>query len=161
VGPGPLDIRGIAPSTSLAAVAAACVRDGCVNETIASALAGAQAERAKDPELKATLERIAEDEARHAELAWRFVQWALGAGGDDVRIAVMDAFDAPPPAPPSPPEGPWATDPTTWHAHGRLLPSEHTTLVRSIMEHVIAPCRALLVHVVSPDVTAMHTSAVS
>lgn len=141
LGPSALDVGGVAPQTSLAAVAAACVRDGCVNETIASAIAGAQAKNAVDPELRATLERIAEDESRHAELGWRFVQWALSLGKADVREAVRAAFEAPVAEAPSIPEG---VDVAVWRANGRLLPSEHTSVVRSVMEQVIAPCRDLL-----------------
>ena len=147
IGPGALDVGGIVPQTSLAAVAAACVRDGCVNETIASAIAGAQAKNAVDPELRAMLERIAEDEGRHAELGWRFVQWALSLGKADVREAVLAAFDAPVAPAPSLPEG---VDAGVWRANGRLLPSEHASVVRSVMDQVIAPCRDLLVFCSAP-----------
>jgi len=147
VGPGPLAIGGVVPETDLAQIAAACVRDGCVNETLASAVAGAQAANACEPEIRATLERIAEDEARHAELAWRFVQWALATNRDDVREAVLAAFDAAGPTSITLPEG---IDGTQWRAHGRLLPSEHAEIVRSVLDEVVRPCRDLLVRGVSP-----------
>src|SRR5690606_5715647 len=35
------------------------------------------AERCSDPVVRAVLEQIAEDETRHAELAWRVVSWML------------------------------------------------------------------------------------
>ncbi|MBX3259502.1 MAG: ferritin-like domain-containing protein [Labilithrix sp.] len=138
MGPGALDVSGIVPSSRLADVAAACVRDGCLNETIASAIAGAQASVAADPDLRAALERISEDEARHAELAWRFVQWALGAGGADVREAVVAAFEAPVARSVSVPDG---IDAAVWRAHGRLLASEHASTVDAVVAQVIAPCR--------------------
>ena len=40
------------------------------------------------------LERIAADETRHAELAWRFVAWALRTGPASLRERARAAFDA-------------------------------------------------------------------
>ena len=37
--------------------------------------------------------QIADDEARHAELAWRFVAWAIATGGKATRALVAQAFD--------------------------------------------------------------------
>ena len=50
-------------------------------------------DRATDGATRAALARIAEDEARHAELAWRFVSWALATGDVEVRAAVSAAFE--------------------------------------------------------------------
>lgn len=142
LGPGRLDLTGLAPASDLATIAAACVRDGCVNETIASAVAAAQAAHARDPEVRATLERIAEDEARHAELAWRFVRWALGRGDVRVRGAVAEAFDRSiVDVSPKMPDG---IDETTWNAHGRLTATEHARVVREVHDQVIGPCRQRL-----------------
>ena len=38
---------------------------------------------ATHPEVREALDAIAEDEARHAELAWRFVRWAVEQPGAD------------------------------------------------------------------------------
>lgn len=43
--------------------------EGCVRETYGALVASYQARRAADPELRSVLERVARDEARHAELA--------------------------------------------------------------------------------------------
>ncbi|MFO0615748.1 MAG: ferritin-like domain-containing protein [Polyangiaceae bacterium] len=51
------------------------ILEGCVGETVAAFLARERLARATDPEARRVLARIAEDEARHAELAWRFVAW--------------------------------------------------------------------------------------
>jgi hypothetical protein len=77
---------------SLAELAASTVKEGCVGEKVAAVTAAEQLARATDPEVRAALERIAADEARHAELAWRTVAWALQAGGSPVRAAVARAF---------------------------------------------------------------------
>src|SRR5262249_8650748 len=66
--------------------------EGCVGETLAAALAMEQLGRAEDPAVRAALAIIAEDEARHAELAWRAVAWAVRAGGERVRAAVAQAL---------------------------------------------------------------------
>jgi hypothetical protein len=93
VGPGPLPMADVTIETSLAHVAAETVREGCVGETLASLYAREQRDVARDPEIRDALEVIAEDEARHAELAWRFVRWALANGGPEVREAVTRAFE--------------------------------------------------------------------
>ncbi|MFO0675951.1 MAG: ferritin-like domain-containing protein [Polyangiaceae bacterium] len=49
--------------------------EGCVNETFGAALATFQASRAVDPGVRAALRLLAEDETRHAELAWDVLAW--------------------------------------------------------------------------------------
>jgi hypothetical protein len=77
----------------LAGLAASVVKEGCVGETLAAIQASAQHEAATDPAVRAALVVIAADEARHAELAWRTVAWAVAEGGAEVRRAVRAAFD--------------------------------------------------------------------
>jgi hypothetical protein len=61
---------------TLAAMARENVVEGCVNETFAAAVALWQAATAADPAVRATLAPIAEDELRHAQLAWDVHAWA-------------------------------------------------------------------------------------
>lgn len=119
LGPAPLDLTGVAPSSSLAESAAAAVREGCINETIAALTAEEQATRAADPCVRQVLERIARDEADHAELAWRFVVWALQTGDAVVAHAVHTELHRPP-AP------------------------DLTPVAREAWRDVIAPCAAAL-----------------
>ncbi len=79
VGPGPLAIAGAVPVVDLAGVVEAVIREACVGETLAAFEAREAAAQATDPGVQAALRRIAGDEQRHAELGWRFVQWALAA----------------------------------------------------------------------------------
>jgi hypothetical protein len=79
-------------ASDLAAIAASTVLEGCVGETLASIQAAEQLARATDPAVREALAIIAEDEARHAELAWRTVAWAMQIGGAPVRDAVKAAF---------------------------------------------------------------------
>ncbi|MDI3285246.1 hypothetical protein [Polyangium sp. 15x6] len=92
--------------------------DGCLGEGAAAERARRQARGAKDPGIGAALGAIAEDEARHAELGWRVVEWCLSEGGKPVREALGEAVAASP-------EGPAREDvpeaePAAWRAHGRI-----------------------------------------
>lgn len=51
--------------------------EGCVGETIAALVAGRGARACLDPDSKATLARIAADEAEHAALAWEILTFAV------------------------------------------------------------------------------------
>ncbi len=52
--------------------------EGCVRETWAALLAAHQARHAGDPRVRAMMQAIAVDEARHAELAWAIDAWLWG-----------------------------------------------------------------------------------
>ncbi len=128
----------------LAALAAATAREGCLGETLAALTAAEQLARATDPAVRRTLAVIADDEARHAELAWRTVAWALAEGGAPVRAAVLEVFGN---AARYLPFGAGAVTgiaPAVAAAHGRLG-ADHArkATVRAIAE-VIMPCEAAL-----------------
>lgn len=72
---GPLPTAGVLDD-SLAEIVAAHVRDACVNETIAALVAADRLGRATGAEAK-VLRVIADDEARHAELAWKTLAWLV------------------------------------------------------------------------------------
>ncbi len=93
VGPAPMDMGGRATiATSLAQLAAWTARDGAIGETIAAYLAEQALADTTDPAVRAVLNDIVRDETEHAELAWATIQWAIDAGGDEVREAVRAAF---------------------------------------------------------------------
>lgn len=95
VGPGALvEAAAFTGAPTLAELAAAAVREGCVGETLAATLAGAQHAVATDPAVRGVLAAIADEEAEHAALAYRVVAWALAVGGAPVRLAVRAAFQA-------------------------------------------------------------------
>jgi len=77
IGPGELDVEGALEAPSLTRSLATVVREGCIGETIAALEASELATHVVDPLLREVLERIAADERRHAELAWKFAQWAM------------------------------------------------------------------------------------
>jgi hypothetical protein len=77
IGPGPLDVTGSLEASSLSDIVELVLLEGCIGETEAALEAFEAAESAADPVICAAYQRIAEDEQRHAELAFRFVRWAL------------------------------------------------------------------------------------
>jgi hypothetical protein len=60
---------------SAAAIAAENAAEGCVRETFGALLLRWQAAHARDPELRASFARVAEDEERHAALSWALARW--------------------------------------------------------------------------------------
>jgi hypothetical protein len=52
-------------------------KEGCVIETMAAVEASIAAKKIDDPTLRRHAHRIADDEMRHSELAWRTLDWAL------------------------------------------------------------------------------------
>jgi hypothetical protein len=77
LGPGPLDVNHSLEATTLVDVVELVIAEGCFGETSATLEALEAAESATDPVVAAAYARIARDEQRHAELAFRFVRWAL------------------------------------------------------------------------------------
>ena len=89
LGPSKLDMSHCFEETSLVSVAKLVISEGCIGETVAALEALEDAEKATDPVVKNALLRIAHDERNHAELAYRFVRWALTQCSDDERSELM------------------------------------------------------------------------
>jgi hypothetical protein len=68
--------------------------DGCLGEGAAAARAGLAARRASEPFVASVQRRIAGEEHRHGELAWKVLAWAASRGGDEVLDAVHALRDA-------------------------------------------------------------------
>lgn len=78
IGPGPLAVEGALDEvSSFQWLVESTLVEGCIGETLSAALAREAHRIASEPLAKCALLRIAEDEERHAELAWAFVKWAL------------------------------------------------------------------------------------
>jgi len=123
------------------------IAEGCIGETVAAIEAAEALAHCEDEAARATLARIAQDETRHAELAWRFVAWALERGPaalrEQARAAFADAvLDAgqieATPVVPSPLDAQLARQ-------GLIASSLRAELRRRVLRDVIEPCaRALL-----------------
>ncbi len=92
--PGKLDVTGALGEIELLDVVEMVTLEGCIGESGAALEAAWAAEAAVDPVVKSALAGIAEDEARHAALAFRFVAWAASKDArvlPRVRALVADA----------------------------------------------------------------------
>jgi hypothetical protein len=149
--PGAFPLGGrVEVSADLAVIAARAAREGAIGETIAAVMAAEQRDRASDPGVRAALTIIAEDEARHAELAWRTVAWAVRTGGARVRAAVAEALSELDRAASIGAEA--ASD--RLMAHGRLGCADRRAVAARAISEVVRPAaRALL------DAAAMSARA--
>ncbi len=68
--------------------------EGCVGESTAALVMTRAASGVRDPSVREVIAGIAEDEARHAALAWKMVRWAIAAGGGAVLEGVRQAASA-------------------------------------------------------------------
>lgn len=93
VGPGPLSLAGLSINMSLEDALWTLVVEGCVGETVGAAEARAAAEGVPEGPLRAALLTVAEDEARHAALAWRTLRWMLTIGGASLRERAIAAVE--------------------------------------------------------------------
>lgn len=96
--PGSLEMdHALEGHTDLESVLRLVVREGMIGETLAALEVRAAAELAEPPALRAALATIADEESRHAELAYAFAAWAIGR--EPELAAVIDeelrAWDAP------------------------------------------------------------------
>lgn len=143
LGPDALDTTGASGARPLAEIAAAAMQEGCIGETLSAALAEERARGAAHPYTRSLLERIAEDEARHAELAWTFVAWAIATGGETVRAAVARAIDESFARPPNAFDAALApVDAEVARAHGLLDASTARETVARALRQIVAPCAA-------------------
>lgn len=143
---GPLDFGVIRADASLASVVRSTIVEGCVGETVAATMAAHASITTREPATAAVLAEIAEDESRHAELAWRFVAWAL-ARDPSLHSVVKSAFDHAIAKLVRGAEGAVDADEHTPHlsAHGRLSSARKQRAILAAVSEVISPCsRALL-----------------
>jgi hypothetical protein len=93
LGPSKLDMSHCFDETSLLSVTKLVIVEGCVGETVAALEALEEADKATDPTVKNALLRIAADERNHAELAYRFVRWALAECSAEERAELVRAAE--------------------------------------------------------------------
>jgi hypothetical protein len=142
LGPGNLDVGDI-HTHSLKEALTAAINEGCIGETLAAGIVAEQARRCSNPNIAEELAKIADDELRHSELAWRFVAWALTRYGAAARVTVEGAFAR---ALARPPEAPTDLDlpVDVLHRAGRLSVEEWEATARDVMREVIEPAVAEL-----------------
>jgi hypothetical protein len=133
------ELANLRPGVGAAAIVRAAIEDGCVGETLGAFEAGEQAALACSSELSQTLSRIADDESRHAALAWRFVRWAVESGQVDaclVREVIASAV-ARHRAALGRPAAPGPEDAVA-EQHGLLSPARRDALHRETLDRIEA-----------------------
>ncbi len=85
--PGPLPAPKLR-SPDLLSLACDTFLEGCIGETLAALIALRSARHCQVPAVREALTGIADDEARHAELAWATLAYAVRNGGPEVAEAV-------------------------------------------------------------------------
>jgi len=73
--PESLNVEGSLGDLDLKSIIKSVIREGCIEETLAAIEAHYRAHHATDLEVKLVLNEIAEDETRHAQLAWDTISW--------------------------------------------------------------------------------------
>jgi hypothetical protein len=158
LGPGPLALDGAFAQSDLESIVLRAVAEGCIGETVAAMEAAEALAHCEDAAARPVLERIAADETRHAELAWRFVAWALERGPLSLRGAVQRGFadaraaamaDASSPAP----------EEQALARHGLLGATTRRALHRRVLSEVIDPCAVALLLRASGPATVSHVIA--
>jgi len=150
IGPGPLSTQGVLTDTGLHATVCAAIHEACIGETLAAAEACDALAEATDPAVRQVLVTIVRDESAHAELGWKFLQWALAAGGPELRDlarrALQRAIESIREEAATQAQRPGA-DPTSATLAGHGLSAEHRRHAarRAALDQVVVPLsRALL-----------------
>lgn len=158
VEPGPLPVPGLRRADP-AQLAADAFAEGCVGETVAALAAQRAARSVAEPAVSDALARLADDEARHAALAWSTVAWALAQGGKAVaeRLRRTAATLRPATARALPAADPHAAE---LAAHGRLDARAHALASHQAWTDIIDPMlEQLLAAPASVDAAALPLHA--
>jgi hypothetical protein len=138
VGPGPLPDAGAAIPTDRASFVRALVEEACVGETIGAAEAGALAEVAGCASLAHVHRTIADDEQRHAELAWKTLAWVVRFDSSLAAVA-LDAMASARARLVVESEG-FDIDALSAPELGVLAPRSLAALRRRVIDEVVEPC---------------------
>ena len=144
VGPGRLQVDGSLDQATLSEIVTTAFLEGCVGETVAAVEAAEAGRHARDPAIREVLATICADEARHAELAWLFVKWALGQGGAVLRDAVASELARQPVEPPGPMPAELSGAERELLEHGVLPEALRRALRADVLTRVVAPCARAL-----------------
>ena len=94
--PGVLDVDKSLNELELKDIIRSIIQEGCMEETLAAIEAHYRESRAQDPFVKVALKEIAEDETRHAKLAWDTIGWIAKTHPEYINIieaTFNDQFD--------------------------------------------------------------------
>lgn len=149
VGPGALAIGGALDDTEpddTEPIVLSVVREGAIAETVSAALVQYAADEARDPLVKRLLAKTAREELEHAELAWRFLRWALRSSSPQMRAAVSRTFASAHDHVGFGASSQLAGDPNLMRQHGYVPIAERREVAERVLRDVVAPAaRALMI----------------
>ena len=138
VGPGPLPAAELAPDGDLTSVVLEVVQRGCIREAVEALWAREALEHCQDAATREVLVRHQAAKAQQAQLAWRFVAWALRGAGrelpDHVRVAFLTSLA------PEPSVVPLDAADRMLLRYGVLSESQRGALTQRILREVVLPC---------------------
>jgi hypothetical protein len=147
VGPGALLVDEQRLEFDLTSVVLSTVQRGCIKEAVDALSAREGLEHCQDAATRQVLIRRQEAKAQQAQLAWRFVAWALRGAGreltDHVRVAFLTALSAPT----EPGATPLQDRRLLRHGllrHGLLSRSQRAALEQRVLREVVLPCMEAL-----------------
>jgi hypothetical protein len=142
VGPGPLPATELAFDGDATSVVLEVVQRGCIAEAVSALSAREALEHCQDGATREVLVRHQAAKARQAQLAWRFVAWALRGAcrelPDHVRVAFLTALSAQADA------APLVERDRMLLRHGVLSESQRARLEQRILRDVLLPCMEAL-----------------
>jgi len=130
-------------ATDLGRIAVTTFLEGCIGETVAAVEARELAASACDAGIAETLRIIADDEARHSALAWRFLRWALSRGGPRLARQLDAALTRELEAAAASCTGTHTTDDSA-SSHGMLSAPARLALRSDVLREIVAPCLGAL-----------------
>ena len=136
----PLDMDDATSNLSARELLITNIIEGCIGETFAAARSRAQAETAVDPELSRRLHALADDEERHAALAWNILKWQLQGDYPDLRRLALEVFQSQMPQGAAT-DAPHEAD-SRWRDAGRLRASEAAEIDRATWMDAVVPVLA-------------------
>lgn len=140
IGPDALDLAGVRIETDRATVLRGLIEEACVGEAIGVAEARAYAETSSDRAIADLLNQVANDEQRHAALAWRTLRWMLNGADERIIAIARDAFERAAESMRLQPAvaGPFAEE------HGLWPADRIAELRRKAVDEVVMPCARAL-----------------
>ena len=144
IGPAQLALGGALDEMDLSAIVLGTLREGCIGETVAALEAAEALQHCQDPAARAVLARIAVEEGRHAELAWRFVAWALQMAPPSLLEHVRQTFTAELTAPSTAGVAELSSLDRELARHGLLAAPLRAALRERVISAVVSPCAQAL-----------------
>jgi hypothetical protein len=138
VGPGPLPGGELAYDGDPTSVVLEVVQRGCIGEAVSALSAREALEHCQDAATREVLVRHQAAKAQQAQLAWRFVAWALRGAGrelpDHVRVAFLTALSG------QPEPAPLGERDRMLLRYGVLSEAHRAALTQRILRDVVLPC---------------------